>query len=288
MPAKYLRPEDIRALESFEFAPRHVVEGYLAGRHRSASPGLSTEFRDYRPYVPGDDTRLIDWQVYARTDRFFLRTHNQETDTVTHLFLDTSKSMDYGNRVSKLEFSSFFTAALAYLIVRSRDQVSLQLFDEDIRAYFPPGSTSAHLNNLLLALEGASAGGQTSLASALRRSFPLLKRRGTLIVVSDFFDNPADIFSALNPYLHRGFSVYLFHVLDPEELELPPSGLAAYEDMETGERMISHSSGLIRPYREAIRSHIDKLRELSVRRRIQYDLARTDQSFYKLFDRFVK
>ncbi len=284
----YLRPEDIRALDSFEFAPKHVVEGYLAGRHRSASPGLSTEFRDYRPYVPGDDPRLIDWQVYARTDRYYLRTHNLETDTVCHLFLDSSHSMGFGDRVTKLEYGSFFAAAIAYLITRNRDQVSLQLFDRDIRAFHPPGSSGRHLNALLHALEQNAPGERTSLATALHRSFPLLRRRGTLIVISDFFDDPAAIFSALNPYLHQGFAIYLFHVLDPAELEMADAGLVAFEDMETGERLVTHTDALVTPYREAMGRHIDALRELSIRRRIHYTLARTDRSFYELFDPLVK
>ena len=154
----YLRPEDIRNLEGFEFAPKSVVEGYLAGRHRSHSVGMSTEFRDYRPYVPGDDLRLVDWQVYARTDRFYLRTHNLETDTACHILLDSSASMGFGASLTKLDYASFVSAAFSYLVVRNRDDVSLQIFDEDIRQFFPPGSTQRHLHHILTTLEKKPAG----------------------------------------------------------------------------------------------------------------------------------
>lgn len=135
---KYLRPEDIRKLETFEFAPKAVVEGYLAGNHRSRSRGCSIEFRDYREYVHGDDPALIDWRVFARTDRYYLRTYEQETNMECHVFLDSSASMGFGRELSKLEYGSFFAAALCYLVTRNSDRVSLQLFDDSIRHFFPP------------------------------------------------------------------------------------------------------------------------------------------------------
>lgn len=284
---KYLKPEDIRKLAGYEFAPRALVEGYLAGRHRSRARGSSVEFRDYRPYVPGDDPALVDWRVYGRTDRHYLRTYEQETDMECHVFLDSSASMGFGRAMPKLEYASFFTAALCYLVVRHNDRVSLQIFDEGIRRFFPPGSTGRHLRNLMAALEENRPGNPTSVAAALRRSFPLLKRRGTLIVISDFFDDPAAIFSALNPYLHRGFKVHLFHVLAPEELDLERRGLLHFVDLETGRRVIAHTDSLARPYGEAMRAHVASLRELSVRRKVDYVLARTDTHYFNLFDRLT-
>jgi uncharacterized protein (DUF58 family) len=171
---KYLRPEDIRKLASYEFAPRALVEGYLAGRHRSHARGSSIEFRDYRPFVPGDDPALIDWRVFARTDRHYLRTFEQETNMECHVFLDSSASMGYGAPLTKLDYASFFAAALCYLAIHNTDRVSLQLFDDHVRQFFPPGGTTRHLQNLLVALERNTPGNRTSVAEALRRSFPLL------------------------------------------------------------------------------------------------------------------
>ncbi|MFW5870971.1 MAG: DUF58 domain-containing protein [Verrucomicrobiota bacterium] len=285
---KYLKPEDIRKLHSYEFAPKALVEGYLSGKHRSRSRGSSIEFRDYREYVPGDDPALIDWRVYGRTDRYYLRTYEHETNMECHIFLDSSASMDFGKKLTKLEYASFFTAALCYLVVRNSDRVSLQVFDEGIRKFFPPGSTNRHLQNLMHTLEENYAGGMTSVAEALRRSFPLLRRRGTLVVISDFFDDPAEIFAALSPYIHRGFRIHLFHILTPEEIELESKGLVAFLDMETRRRIVSHTDNLKRAYREAMQTHMSGLRQLAARRNIEYVMARTDSHYFKLFDSLAR
>ena len=285
---KYLKPEDIRALTSYEFAPRAVAEGYLAGRHRARAAGSSVDFRDYRQFVFGDDPALIDWRVFARTDRRYLRTYEQETELECHVFLDSSASMGFGQGLTKLEYSSFFCAALSYLILHNNDRVSLQIFDDQIRHFFPPGSTRRHLHNVLSALERNEPGGQTSLAHALRRSYPLLKRKGSLVIISDFFDDAADIFSALGPYLHRGFKVYLFHVLSPEELDLASRGLVTFQDLESNARVIAHTEDLRPAYGKAIQEHIQALRTLATRRQIDYVLARTDTHYFSLFDRLIQ
>lgn len=260
----------------------------MAGRHRSNSIGPSTEFRDYRPYVPGDDIRQVDWHVYARTDRFYLRTHNQETTTVCHIFLDSSASMGFGSSPTKLDYASSFAAALAFLVVRGKDTVSLQCFDEDVKTFLPPGSTTAHLQQILQALDNNQPDGKTSTATALQRAFPLLRRKGAVIVLSDFYDDPGAIFAALNPYLHKGFEVHLYHVLTPEELELPERGLVTFADMETGQRVIAHTRTLRHDYQQAMQQHIENIRELARRRGVTYTLACTDNHHFKLFDQLVQ
>ncbi|MAS95426.1 MAG: DUF58 domain-containing protein [Verrucomicrobiales bacterium] len=286
---RYLLPEDIRKLQTFEFAARAVVEGYLSGRHRSRSRGSSIEFHEYREYTPGDDLKLVDWRVFARSDRHFLRTFEQETNLECHIFLDSSASMGFSGSspISKLEYGSFFAAALSYLVIRYGDRVSLQLFDDKIREFFPPGSTGSHLNLLLNTLERNEPGNETSLAEALLRSKPLLKRKGILVIISDFFDNPASIFQALNPYLHQGFRIHLFHLLTPGELDLEQRGLTSYVDLEDGSRLIAHPSALRQRYKEAIEDHISSLRQLSQRRSVDYSLHRTDSHFFQLFDKLV-
>lgn len=286
---RYLRPEDIRKLQTFEFAARAVVEGYLSGRHRSRSRGSSIEFHEYREYSPGDDLKLIDWRVFARCDRHFLRTFEQETNLECHILLDSSASMGFSgsSEISKLEYGSFFAAALSYLVVRYGDRVSLQMFDDKIREYFPPGSTGSHLNLLLNALERNQPGNETSISEALTKSRPLLKRKGILVVISDFFDNPAEIFQALNPFLHRGFRIHLFHLLTPGELDLEERGLTTYVDMETSSRLIAHPSNLRQRYKDAIGEHISHLRQLSQRRGVDYSMHRTDTHFFRLFDRLI-
>ncbi len=285
---KYLKSEDIKKLSSFEFAPKALAEGYLSGRHKSFSRGNSIEFRDYRQFVNGDDPALIDWRVFARTDREYLRTYEQETNLECHVFLDSSASMGYGVGITKLEYASFFTAVLCYLVVKNTDKVSLQIFDDRIRNYFPPGSTGRHLNSLLHALEVNYPGNRTSVSEALRRSFPLLKRKGTLVVVSDFFDDPAAIFSALSPYLHRHFRIHLFHILAPEEMDLANIGYATFEDMETRRRIVANADNIRRHYKDAMNDHMNAIRQLAARRNVDYQIARTDAHYFNLLDRLVK
>lgn len=281
---KYLRPEDLAKLGSFEFAPKLLVEGYLSGRHKSRVRGSSVEFHDYRQYVAGDDLAMVDWRVYARTDRHYLRTFEQETNLECHILLDSSASMGYGERISKLDYASFFAAALAYLVYRQRDRVSLLTFDAQIRSFAPPSSTMRHINEMLHLLENNAPGAKTSLAATLKKAGPLLKRKGTLVIISDFFDDPGAIFSALGLYLHRGFRVHLFHILDPAELELPGEGLLNYVDMESRHRTIAHAGEIRRAYQAAIGQHIENLRRLAATKQVDYALARTDLPFFNLFD----
>ncbi len=287
MSFKYLRPEDVRRLDSYEFAARMLAEGWLSGRHRSRLRGASTEFHEYRAYTPGDDPSLVDWRVYGRTERHYVKTFEQETNLECHLLVDSSSSMgfDGGAGLTKLEFASYFAAALAWLVVRGSDRVSLQLFDDRVRNYLPPGSTRQHLHQLLSILERNAPLGTTSLAAALQRAAVQLRRRGTVIILSDFYDDPAAVFNALNPFIHRGCRVHLFHVLSPEEFDLGDGTLARYEDLETEDDLTLHPRAVAESYRESLAAHISRLRTMAGQRQLDYAIARTDGTFWPLFDR---
>ncbi len=281
---RFLRPEDIARLRTYRFAPRAAVEGYYTGRHSSKRRGASSDFYEYREYTPGDDPATVDWRVFARSDRYVVRTFEQETDMDCTILLDSSASMGFGRGPSKIEYASFFSAALAYLVIRAGDRVALHVFDEGIREWIPHGGTRTHLYRLLNLLERNRPGNRTSLAAALDRAFPLLQKRGPLVIVSDFLDDPAAVFTALNPYLHAGFRPYLFQVLDPRELELPARGLTAYVDMEDGRRVIADTERVRAQYALTMREHLRTLRTLAVLRRIRYDFVTTDRMFYRFFD----
>lgn len=289
MSYKYLRPEDVRRLESYEFAARLLAEGWLSGRHRSHLRGASTEFHEYRAYTPGDSPSLVDWRVFARSDRHYVKTFEQETNLECHLLVDSSSSMAFrgGAGGSKLEFASYFAAALAWLVVRGSDRVSLQIFDDHVREFIPAGSTRQHLQQILSTLERNAPRGPTALAAALQRAALQIKRRGTVIVLSDFYDDPAAIFTALNPFIHRGFRVHLFHLLSPEEFDLGESALSRYEDMETSEHLTLHPRSLAESYRETLNNHITRLRTLCAQRQVDYTVTRTDGTFWPLFDRIA-
>jgi uncharacterized protein (DUF58 family) len=287
MAFRYLRAEDVRRLDSYEFAARMLAEGWLSGRHRSRLRGASTEFQEYRQYVDGDDPALVDWRVYARTDRPYVKTFEQETNLECHLLVDSSSSMGFagGAALTKLEWASYFAAALAWLVVRGSDRVSLQLFDDRIREWVPPGSTRRHLNQLLSTLEHNAPRGATSLAAALNRASLHLQRRGTVVLLSDFYDEPAAIFHALNPFIHRGFRVHLFHLLSPEEMDLSDRTLARYRDLETGEHLTLHPAAVAVSYRDALQTHLSRLRSLAAQRQVDYTITRKEGSFWPLFDR---
>lgn len=283
---RYLRPEDVLKLKSYEFAPRMVVDGYFAGTHRSSRRGQSPDFFDYREYAPGDDIRTIDWKVFARSDRYFVRLFEQYTDMVGYIFLDSSASMGYGKPYSKIEYCSFFAAALSYLIIRQGDLVSLTISDDAVREHFPAGGTHAHLTNILSCLERNRAREGTNLAQALMRAAPLLRKRGILIVISDLLDDAGRFFSALNPYLHAGFEVMIFHVLHPGELELPHQGYVRFEDMETGMTLTSDSDTIAGSYAQAVEQARLNVRTLSIRKSVSYTFASTKTHYFQLFDEF--
>jgi len=284
---KYLKPEDINRLRNYEFGAKAVVEGYLSGRHRSKQRGSSTEFHEYRQYTPGDDPAMVDWRVFARSDRHYLKTFEQETNLECTIFVDSSASMGFKEKseLTKLEYASFFAACLAWLIVSKNDQVGLQLFDEDIRHHLPPGSTRKHLHTILNWLEDNQPGSQTSLANSLKRANPLIKRKGTIVVLSDFFDDPKRIFQALNPYIHRGFRIHLFHVLDPGEMTLTDRGLTRFSDLESDEKLTIHTPAIKQAWTDELNQHTKALRALAASKRVDYDLISTKDSYFNLFDR---
>ena len=285
---RFLDPADIRRLKNYEFGAKAMVEGYLSGRHRSRQRGSSIEFHEFRQYAPGDDLSRVDWRVFARNDKLFLRTFEQETNLECHIFLDCSGSMGYaghGSRLTKLEYASFFAAALAWWVISKNDRVSLTLFDNGIRKFLPPGSTRKHLHEMLSSLETNTAGSRTSLVEPLARALPLLKRKGTLVILSDFFETPAKLFRALNPYLHRGFRIHLFHILDPAEIQLEDRGLSRFVDMETGDQLTLHPHAYREAWRGELLAHTRSLRALATARRTDYALTSTADPYFALFDR---
>ncbi len=288
MNSRFLKPEDLRKLKNYEFGAKAMVEGYLSGRHRSKQRGSSIEFHEFRQYVPGDDLAQVDWRVFARNDKLFLRTFEQETNLECHILMDCSSSMAFPENtaeLSKLEYASFFAACLAWLVVSKNDRVSLALFDENIRKFIPPGSTRKHLIELLNTLESNRPGSGTSIIESLKRASPLLKRKGTLVLLSDFFCDPTELFQALNPYIHRGFRIHLFHILHPSEMDLGDRPLARFIDMENGERLTIHPQSMRDSWKSHLASHIRSIRSLAASRRVDYLQISTSESYFTLFDR---
>lgn len=285
-----LRPEDMTRLANYRFAVQMMAEGWLSGHHRAKGRGSSSDFLEYRAYAPGDDPRLVDWRVYGRTDRLLTRTFEHETHLECHLFVDASASMGYREQgpLSKLEYALHFAACVAWLVVRGHDRVSLQIFDEQLRHFIPPGSTMGHLNRCLSLLERQKAGSKTDLPRALLRSRALLQRPGTLVIISDFLCDYGELLKALHPYLHRGCKVVLVQVLDSAEWELPGQGAARFVDMETGQRVTCNPETLRREYAAAMLARQQSLHALAAARGMIYLSTTTQQSYYPLFDALAR
>ena len=282
---KYLGPEELQGLKNLYFAARVIVEGAYAGGHKSPYKGSAAEFVDYREYYPGDEIRSIDWRAYARTDRYFVKLFEKETDMSAYVLLDRSASMGYGGKdykhvlptaeLSKLEYASYLSAALAYLLVKQGDRVGLTLFDKKITGHIPAGSSFAHLNAMLSLIERQRAGRTTSISKTLRDAYALFKRRGMLVVISDFLDDPLEIFRALDMYRHRNFEVILFHILHRYEATLPPLASVNFVDAETGEFLTTSPADIEAGYARELRAFTETLSSYARARNIDYHLVNT-------------
>ena len=294
---RYLKPKELRRFKNLLFGSRLIVEGLYAGRHRSPYKGRSPEFVDYREYFPGDEIRTIDWKAYARTDRYFVKLFQQETDMNCYVLLDCSASMRYGGRetqqifpdeVAKFDYACQLTAALAYLLVKQGDKIALGTFAEKLGPFIPPGGTFPHLYNLMNALERRKPGKPTSVSRALHEAFALCKRKGLLVVISDLLDDPAEIFRALNRYRHRGFAVILFHLLHEHEYRLPPLAHVKFVDAENGEIVRARPADIAAEYEERLGAHLKALADGARARRIEYQLVTTDTPYSAALERFLR
>jgi len=237
---RYLDPQAVAKLARMNLIARSVVEGFISGLHRSPYHGFSVEFAEHREYTPGDNIKDIDWQAYARTDRYVVKQYQEETNLKAHILLDTSGSMGYKSdesQLSKLEYGSYLAACLAYLMVRQQDSVGLVTFDETISNFIPPRSTAVHLNVLLKTLEKIRHGKVTNISRAFHDLAENIKRRGLIIIISDLFDEPKAVMRGLRHFRFKKHEVILFHVFDRWEIDFPFRKLTDFVDMETNDEI---------------------------------------------------
>ncbi|HEX6941046.1 MAG TPA: DUF58 domain-containing protein [Longimicrobiales bacterium] len=279
--ADLLAPHELAALGGLEFVARHVVEGFLAGLHRSPHRGFSVEFAEHRAYQPGDDLRYIDWRMYARSDRHYVKQFEAETNLRAYLLLDASASMAWssapGALPSKLWYAKQLAACLALLLLRQGDAVGLIGFDERVRTHIRPRGGRRHWSELLQGLEPLEASGRTEAASALRDIAGRLPRRGLVVLCSDLLVDPESTRLALRFLRHRGHEVLVFHVLDPGERELPGERDARFVDPETGEELPVSVAHLRSEYREAVERALEEWRQALVPIGIEYTILETDR-----------
>ena len=271
-----LDPTILQRLANIELVAKTVVDGFLHGGHRSPQFGFSQEFAEYRAYNEGDDPRYIDWNVLSRTDRVYVKRFLGETNTHLMLLLDCSASMGYSSGgPSKLDYARFLAAALAYLCTRQHDAVGLILFDEQVRDVRPAQYRPRHLQSVLHVLEQARAATGTDLEVPLQALTRLMRRRGLVAMISDFFADPEKIVDSLRTVAHQGKDIVFFHVLDPAELEPALDSAAMIEDMETGEEMEVSSDYARRVYPGLMQGHVAALRERILGEGADYVLLNT-------------
>ena len=247
---KYLDPEKVAMLDSISLKAKMVVEGYIIGQHRSPYHGFSVEFAEHRSYEPGDEIRHIDWKLYGKTNKLYIKRYEEETNLRAHLILDTSKSMTYSSgKISKLEYGSYLLAALSYLMITQQDAAGVVLFDESIRSFVPPKSTSSHLNILLNTLDVKSCGVDTNIEPVLHEMAEKINKRGLVIIISDLFDNPNNIMNGLKHFRHNKQEVIIFHILDKNELEFNFNSRTQFIDMESGKNIITEPWHIRNDYR---------------------------------------
>lgn len=270
----------MEALRQVRLRPRGAAEGTFAGPHKSIFRGTAVEFADYREYSPGDDIRLVDWKVFARTDRHYVRLYDAERNLLTFLLVDTSGSMAYSGAVqrtpSKLQHAARLAAALGYLVVNEGDEAGLSLAGETVHQHFPPGASWGHLNRLLDALDASRATGRTDLGACLEQVFRRVKRRGVLVILSDFLDTSPGFWKGVDLFRRSQFDVMLFHVAHPEELDLPLVDAARFVDAEGAPgRFTAEPDAIREEYRRRFQAFVAEMESAARARGCDWFLART-------------
>ena len=274
----------VAMLDSISMKAKMVVEGYIIGQHRSPYHGFSVEFAEHRSYESGDEVRHIDWKLYGKTNRLYVKRYEEETNLRAHLILDTSKSMAYtSGGVSKLEYGSYLLAALSYLMISQQDAAGVVLFDESIRSFVPPKSTPSHLNTLLNVLDVKSPGVDTKIEPVLHEMAERIKKRGLVIIISDLFDEPKNIMNGLKHFRHSKQEVILFHVLDRNELEFDfnTRTRTKFIDMESGEEITTDPWHVQNDYKNLIKGLQDYYKSQCRLNLIDYVPLFTDDSLDK-------
>lgn len=278
---KYLQPEVVAQLANMELRARLVVEGFITGLHKSPYHGFSVEFTEHRPYMPGDEIKHIDWKAYGKTDRYYIKEFEEETNLKSYLILDASRSMEYASpgNIKKIEYASYVTAALGYLMVEQRDAVGLTVYDERVRTNFPPRATKLYLQQILRELENVKTGNKTGTAQSLHEVAERIKRRGLVVILSDLLDDPARVATALKHFRHKGNEVIVMQVLDPTERSFAFGTDAVFRDLETKEEILAQPWHIQSAYRESFRAFLEFYKRECRENAIDYVLLDTTTPF---------
>ncbi|MFH1313254.1 MAG: DUF58 domain-containing protein [Candidatus Eisenbacteria bacterium] len=277
---KYLDPAVISRLKGIDIKARLVVEGFVSGLHRGPYKGFSVEFAEHRQYMPGDSIRYIDWKVYGKTDRFYIKEYEEETNLRAYIIMDGSGSMGYSSSgITKLEYGCYLGASLAYLMLKQQDSVGLLTFDTKLRTYIPPRAVRKHLHVLLKEFANLEAREETDLGKSLHELAQRIKRRGLVILISDLLDDEERVIRGLKLFRHMKHEVIVFHVLDPYEVAFPFEQEVILRDMETGDEVPAVPWEIRQEYKDRVASWIDRYRSILRQSGIDYVPVKTSTTF---------
>jgi uncharacterized protein (DUF58 family) len=286
---RFLDPAVLAGISSLDLIAKTVVDGFVTGLHRSPDFGFSQEFAEYRAYTPGDDLRHVDWNLFARTERTYLKRYRGETNSQLTILLDASNSMKYtSHSVTKMDYARYAAAALFYLSIHNqRDPAGLIVFDDEVRNYIRPSTRQGQLYRLLGGLEQAEPRARTNFAKPLTHCQQFLNRRGIVLVFSDFYDSPETIVKTVEPLRFHGSEVVLFHILDPREIHPDLRGPSILVDLETDQRLEVIPDYIKGPYRQKMDSHLEQMRDRARAAGIGYHLLLTDKPLDKALTEYL-
>lgn len=283
-----LDPVAIQRAEALGLHARFVVEGYMAGEHKSPFRGFAIEFTQHREYVPGDDIRHLDWKVLGRTDRYYLKQYEQETNYVAHLLLDGSASMRYGSgSLTKLQYGKMMAACLSYLVLHQRDAVSVGVFDSAMRSHVPRTGNLASIHNIMTLLAGFDPVGQTSIGTVLHDVAGQIRRKGIVILISDLFDDEERVLDGIQHLRFGGNEVIVFHVMDPFELEFPFTGMVEFEGLEAEEKLLTRPREIRKSYLAEVEKFRTRIREGCERNNVHYRLVNTANPLHEVLSGYL-
>jgi uncharacterized protein (DUF58 family) len=280
MPSRYrfLDPKIISKLPSMQLVARLVVEGFITGIHRSPFHGFNVEFAEHRPYMQGDNIRYIDWKVFGKTDRHYIKVFEEETNLKCYILLDSSASMGYGSSgVTKLEYGSYLAASLSYLMLKQKDSVGFVAFENEIKKFLPPKGTAPHVSTILDSLEGLRPAGKTNISDTLHGLAERITRRGLIILISDLFDDKKEVMAGLKHFRHKHHEVIVFHLLDRDELKFPFQNPTIFRDMENFQSIHTEPERLKEEYLRRVEEFIDFYKRGCYESYIDYVMMDTSQ-----------
>jgi uncharacterized protein (DUF58 family) len=285
-----LDPDIISKINSLELRARLVVEGFMVGLHKSPYHGFSVEFTQHRPYMQGDSLKNIDWKVYGKTEKYYIKQYEEETNLKSYVLLDISKSMQFksGNNVSKLEYASTLSAALSYLMMKQQDAFGLTLYSDKIIKYLPPKASRQYLQQVLLSLSSIEYSNVTNTAECLNSVAEKIKRRGLVIIISDLFDDIGSILSALKHFRHQKNEIIVFQILDPIERSFAFGRDAIFKDMESGEEITTQPYQIQKAYKLAMEEFIAKIKRECLNSNIDFNLIDTSTPFDKALMSYIQ